>query len=179
MQIIIDTNLYAGNFEREMCATLTGHCGECGVGAEEASETFLDMSDDVKGWWTNNIGSVYDGCWRPVGITGTPGYFNHGMGGEYLDTPENRIIALVDYNQKIRDYNELHPTANMKEKDEVSIWPACLSVAIEVDAKVIPSWIIDDMTARLTEYVLHYHTSGKSYQNRKKMELLDIRYDFS
>lgn len=31
---IIDTNSYAGNFEREMCAYLTGQVGDCGVGDE-------------------------------------------------------------------------------------------------------------------------------------------------
>ncbi|KKK83825.1 hypothetical protein LCGC14_2789530, partial [marine sediment metagenome] len=29
---IIDTDSYAGNFEREMCAYITGRVGECGVG---------------------------------------------------------------------------------------------------------------------------------------------------
>jgi hypothetical protein len=31
--IIIETNSYAGNFEREMCAAITGAVGECGVGS--------------------------------------------------------------------------------------------------------------------------------------------------
>jgi len=35
---IIDTNEYAGNFEREMCAYCTGQIGDCGVGEEEAEK---------------------------------------------------------------------------------------------------------------------------------------------
>jgi len=35
-KFIIDTDQYAGNFEREMCAYLTGTVGECGVGDEFA-----------------------------------------------------------------------------------------------------------------------------------------------
>ena len=33
---VIDTDKYAGNFEREMCAFMTGIIGECGIGVEEA-----------------------------------------------------------------------------------------------------------------------------------------------
>ena len=35
---IVDTDSYAGNFEREMCAYMTGHIGECSVGEEYASD---------------------------------------------------------------------------------------------------------------------------------------------
>lgn len=35
---IIDTDKYAGNFERDMCAFLTGEIGECGVGDEYVDE---------------------------------------------------------------------------------------------------------------------------------------------
>ena len=57
---IIDTNEYAGNFEREMCAYVTGQIGECGVGSEyvekgipEQFENIINMPDD-------------NGCYRPV-----------------------------------------------------------------------------------------------------------------
>jgi len=36
---VIDTDTYAGNFERPMCAYMTGRVGECGVG-EEFAEMF-------------------------------------------------------------------------------------------------------------------------------------------
>ena len=32
---VVDTDTYAGNFEREMCAFMTGITGACGVGKEE------------------------------------------------------------------------------------------------------------------------------------------------
>ena len=58
---VIDTDQYAGNFEREMCAHLTGCVGECGVGDEfvdegnkkQFIENVIDMPDD-------------HGCYRPV-----------------------------------------------------------------------------------------------------------------
>lgn len=33
-EVIVKTSSYAGNFERELCAFMTGHIGECGVGSE-------------------------------------------------------------------------------------------------------------------------------------------------
>lgn len=33
---VIDTDAYAGNFEREMCAYMTGHVGDCAVGDDKA-----------------------------------------------------------------------------------------------------------------------------------------------
>ncbi len=33
---VIDTDTYAGSFEREICAYVTGQIGECEVGKEEA-----------------------------------------------------------------------------------------------------------------------------------------------
>lgn len=34
--LVADTNQYAGNFERELCAYITGQYGECSVGADIA-----------------------------------------------------------------------------------------------------------------------------------------------
>lgn len=50
--VIIDTTAYAGNFERELCAYLTGQITECYVGEE-----FLESKDSIKNleWWENNI----------------------------------------------------------------------------------------------------------------------------
>lgn len=58
---IIDTNEYSGNFERELCAHITGHIGECGVGDE-----FID--DEIDGLFENVIGVDDDGCNRPCKI---------------------------------------------------------------------------------------------------------------
>lgn len=33
--IVVETDSYAGNFEREMCAFMTGHIGECEAGLKE------------------------------------------------------------------------------------------------------------------------------------------------
>lgn len=55
--IVIDTDAYAGNFERELCAYLTGQIGDCNVGSE-----FLKPQNMIKHleWWENNISPQED-----------------------------------------------------------------------------------------------------------------------
>jgi len=40
---VIDTDYYAGNFERNLCAYATGYVGECGVGRQMAQQFYEDM----------------------------------------------------------------------------------------------------------------------------------------
>lgn len=40
---VIDTNRYAGNFERQVCAFMTGILGASGVGEKEAEKFFEDL----------------------------------------------------------------------------------------------------------------------------------------
>ncbi len=57
---VIDTDKYAGNFEREMCAYVTGKIGECGVGSEH-------IEKDISKQFNNVIDMADDsGCYRPV-----------------------------------------------------------------------------------------------------------------
>lgn len=67
---IIDTNSYAGNFEREMCAYITGKTGECEVGHElaeiaereipEEIEQFEDVIEWVPGEHGSQIVTIFD-----------------------------------------------------------------------------------------------------------------------
>lgn len=88
--LIIDTEQYAGNFEREMTAFLTGHVGECGVGEERveemakdrpAFENVIDISDDR-------------GCRRPCSRWPTPGWHNDGH-GEYIKGDKGKYAAFL------------------------------------------------------------------------------------
>ena len=60
--VVIDTDTYAGDFERELCAWTTGQVGECGVGEEYAFEYIAAKF--------TNVTSVADdnGCFRPASI---------------------------------------------------------------------------------------------------------------
>jgi hypothetical protein len=77
--LVIETNKYAGNFEREMCAFVTVQIGECGVGDKIASKVenelpdFYERMDEI-------IGSQYDdnGCSRPTsGAINKNGEYNN------------------------------------------------------------------------------------------------------
>lgn len=61
--LIIKTDSYAGNFERELCAWLTGTIGECGVGKEL-------VEPDIEAMFENLMYQVTDdhGYYRPVSI---------------------------------------------------------------------------------------------------------------
>ena len=67
---IIDTNKYAGNFEREMTAYCTGFVGECYVGTSEAEEFGEDFDCDPLEKFQNYVISQPDdrGCCRPCSI---------------------------------------------------------------------------------------------------------------
>ena len=92
---VIDTADYAGNFERELCAYITGHVGECEVGADAAAK--FKVATKLKPL----SGVIFEqddhGCSRPVSIYPTPGWFNNGVGGYFKDTPANQAKALKAY----------------------------------------------------------------------------------
>ncbi len=95
---VIDTADYAGNFERDLCAYITGCLGKCEVGREEA-ELFKEETGQEP---FENVMSEPDdhGCRRPVTIYPTPGWFNHGHGGHFRDGDE--VAALADYKRATR-----------------------------------------------------------------------------
>lgn len=63
---IIDTADYAGNFERELCAYITGRIGGCGVGDDMAGLFLKEMGLEQ---FENVIEQPDDhGCWRPTSI---------------------------------------------------------------------------------------------------------------
>ena len=46
--IIIDTEDYAGSFERPMVAYITGQLGDCGVGEESQLEALAELPEDIR-----------------------------------------------------------------------------------------------------------------------------------
>lgn len=59
----IQTEEYSGNFERELCAYLTGDIGECGVGEEYAKRHEEEFSNEH--YDTLQMPDEH-GCYRPV-----------------------------------------------------------------------------------------------------------------
>lgn len=65
---VVKTDNYAGNYEREMCAFLTGVMGDCEVGDVSAGLYALKYPGDNP--WQEKLLQVSDehGCHRPVSI---------------------------------------------------------------------------------------------------------------
>ena len=117
---VIDTESYAGNFERPMCAYCTGEIGECGVGEEEAAlfRQEMGIAEGEDGPFCDKIMPRADehGCHRPTSIWHTAGWFNHGMGGHYKDGQEAE--ALEDHKQKCREEGDRKPYGENDEANE-------------------------------------------------------------
>lgn len=98
---VIDTDKYAGNFEREMCAFVTGHIGECGIGQESQKLFFkkFEIEDSEQGPFFEKVLDVPDdhGCHRPVSIWPTKGRVNTGMGNCYDEDSEEAKKAKRTY----------------------------------------------------------------------------------
>ncbi len=70
---VIDTNQYAGNFERTMCAYCTGMIGDCEVGIDLAQEFYDDFGfssgdENVFEEYIDPHIMDYNGCGRPTSI---------------------------------------------------------------------------------------------------------------
>lgn len=92
--IVVETDSYAGNFEREMCAFMTGHIGECEVGLKE-QELYLLKYDPIK-----EITDEADehGCYRPVEIVCTPNCPGYEAFQIFLDNneiPPDESLAIM------------------------------------------------------------------------------------
>ena len=103
---VVDTDTYAGNFERELCAYMTGQVGECGVGDKNAKRFEKEVSEAVAERMEDLVGGELDdhGCWRPAKIYSTPGWFNNGHGGHYRDDPSVDAQAVADRDTEIQRY---------------------------------------------------------------------------
>lgn len=112
---IIDTNVYSGNFEREMCAYITGIADNRGDEYVDQNKDPIDFEDLI------GSGPDTDGELCLVTIYPTPGYWNDGNGNEYKDgegpMPKNRKYPSY---QSVLIYLSEHPDEEiisyMKEK---------------------------------------------------------------
>lgn len=99
---IVDTDSYTGNFERELCAYITGHVGFSGVGLPE-SEIYLRSYNKLP-----NLVYIPDEdnsyILNPVSIYPTPGMLNNGMGFHFKVGDEE--LGLLEYQMSVKDYYE-------------------------------------------------------------------------
>lgn len=82
---VIDTDEYAGNFERPLVAYMTGQIGECEVG-EECVGRYKDQVTEKQTKQDDRlVRSAPDdhGCHRPASIYPNPLWWNDGRGNHY------------------------------------------------------------------------------------------------
>lgn len=143
---VVDTASYAGSFEREMCAFVTGQIGECGVGREVADQANDGLLPEAQRWFGDHVVSMPDdhGCCRPVTIFSTPGRWSDGMGNEYPDAvkpTDAEVVERYETAQKRRGGHGKGPGR----------FPAYDSVAIFLNDKP-PAWVADLMRQRAECY---------------------------
>ncbi|MBI5355578.1 MAG: hypothetical protein HZB68_03940 [Candidatus Aenigmarchaeota archaeon] len=111
---VIDTDSYAGSFEREMCAYVTGQIGDCEVGAEFAELAEKEIPEMVEKFWS--IVEKFpdeNGCYMPVEIWPNLRYGNDGNGNHALLNEENaEKYPYPAFNSVAIHFNEL-PDAEM------------------------------------------------------------------
>lgn len=163
--VAIDTDQYSGNFEREMCAFITGQIGECGVGLkfideaqEELSEIPLNVVGDesiktIHDWIDCHIAVEMDDrrCSRPASIWPTPGRVNNGRGKHFNESELKKESCWAGTH-----------------------WPAYESVAIFFN-EVPPKEVLDVIAAR-AKYFAENRPDCKPWQMEKtSLKILNIR----
>lgn len=155
--VAIDTTDYSGNFEREMCAFVTGQVGECDVGSELAEDVEDELLEQEKSfvyeWIEEHIVQESDdhGCHRPCSIWPTPGRANNGRGGHFNveDLPKDKCFAGTH-------------------------WPAYESVGIFFD-EIPPTEVVETIISRAKRFAKN-RPDHRSYKGEKKpLTLTGIR----
>jgi hypothetical protein len=148
--LIIDTEEYAGNFERQLCGYVTGQADYDTQGKEEADIFLNEVDADIANWFEENIVSITDvnGNDQFVKLSPTPGWFNDGVGNHYKNGCDP-LLVVKKYNKIQKKYKEKYPNSSSCELvtsiDEIVKYPAYMSIEIMFYKK--PSNIIIDLVA--------------------------------
>ena len=204
---VIDTNQYSGNFEREMCAFVTGKVGDCDVGHDFVE----DFKRDVVNVSFDNIMHISDDndCSRPCSIFPTEGVFNNGYGFHYAAGEEEKalnhykgyressykhqistyekykqeIINGVPYITTVEECDDMiryyqKQIEENKETKELQPWPAYQSVAISFSSKPTNEQI-SLMKERSKKF--YGHAKDKLFRNVvleiKGFRLVEVKYE--
>jgi len=96
--VIVRTDSYAGNFERELCAHLTGQIGECEVGEEYVDSEVAEIFEEVVNQKPDD-----HACYRPVSLGGcnlTEGYNAQDIVIWFSETPDKEQVDLIEERAK-------------------------------------------------------------------------------
>ena len=95
----IETDKYAGNFERDMWAYITGLVGDCGTGSKMAEIFKNDSVDEyIVEWFEDEIIFIQDehGAYSPVQMYGPPNYKSIEV--QFSSLPSKEILDVI-YNR--------------------------------------------------------------------------------
>jgi len=96
---VVDTDTYAGHFERELVAHMTGHVGDCGVGDALAAAARAELPSRVREWADAHVVKLpaadEQRCCRPAGLVPTPGWFNTGLGDHFPDGTSTEVVRAA------------------------------------------------------------------------------------
>lgn len=105
IRLVIDTNSYAGNFERELCAYVTGQYGECGVGKDYA-EYFSPQIAHLD-WWDSHIVSRseyrHSPCKRPTTIYWNDKTCSYSSVAIYVNKIPTENI-MIEFAERIKEF---------------------------------------------------------------------------
>jgi len=178
---IVDTEQYSGNFEREMCAYMTGCIGHCGAGGEEQQIFNEEMGIDTEQGELDHpfhfvTGRSDDhGCFRPCTIWPTPGYFNHGMGGHFKEGQEEEAKKHYE-NECDKEIAKPHSDKNMweeRKQGELRRYPAYQSVAIFMNRPPTAEeiGILMERAKKFAEYMKNFEG-----WNKQKITITGFRF---
>lgn len=125
--IIIDTDMYAGNFERDLTAYCTGTVGECGVG-DDYAELFKEdnISKELIKEIQDKIDHVADehGCYRPCEIYPSIHTVNNGLGFSYNPNDELACLEAMVKNvlSDVKDKMEWSERKIQYVRDKAANW---------------------------------------------------------
>ena len=128
---VVDTNQYAGNFERAMTAFCTGIIGDCGVGEQQA-EDMRAAYPAMHKLFGDVIAQLPDahGCSRPCQLVATPGYWSDGLGHHWPEAMRGASLPKRVYAQAAA---QLLPSASQPAQH--GYFPAYLSVGISLSSQ--------------------------------------------
>lgn len=112
--ILIKTDSYAGNFEREMCAHVTGHTGECGVGDEYVDESIAEKFEDYVSQESDD-----NGCYRPVALGYDLGYSNDDVVIWFEKKPTQELIDTIK--ERLETFNETRKELQAWGNDAIEV----------------------------------------------------------
>jgi hypothetical protein len=182
--LVFDTDQYAGNFEREMCAYLTGVIGDCGKG-QSMQEHFRDdhpelVEDYEDSIFAEQLSQEQDdhGCRRPVQIWTTPGWFNTGSGQHFRDGHDPEEVTRITVESKVayeRKYQKEPTPEQIEEWKQWRKWPAYNSVALNFYKKPDEETVQFLIERAKTFAAKRFDQMGKSYCSPTPFKLEGVR----